>query len=283
MKPNGNELWAIILEKAYAKHCGSYAKLSGGFVLWAWLSMTGNHVFQLSLDPKKGKSWFREDMKALQNPKDKRDCGFRRTKENYTDDQIWTLIRKYDAQKALISASIGKRPDRVTDGPAGEQMLEKEGLVAGHAYSIISAVEVVERVGGLPKPNGKTFRLVHLRNPWGSYEWKGAWSDKSSMWQKYKSIAKQVGHTTSDDGSFWMSFTDFKKTYSRINICDRDTKKDASLDVNEDWGSLGIVSGFCCGCARFWCLCKGFRNLYLSHETTDQTLDANETKYCWIC
>lgn len=283
MKPNGNELWAIILEKAYAKHCGSYANLSGGFVLWAWLSMTGNHVFQLSLDTKKAKSWFREDMKAMKNPKDKRECGFRRTKELYSDEQLWTLLRKYDAQKALISASIGKRSDRVTDGPAGEQMLEREGLVAGHAYSIISAVELSERVRGVPKPNGKNFRLVHLRNPWGSYEWKGAWSDKSNMWQKYKSIAKQVGHTKGDDGSFWMSFTDFKKTFSRINICDRDTKKDASLDVNEDWGSLGILGGFCCGCARFWCLCNGFRNLYLSHETTNQTLDANEKKYCWIC
>lgn len=262
--------------------------------------MTGDHVFQMSLeDPssssssktkemqkkksQSGKKWIREDMVALKNPKDKRDCGFRRTKEAYSDDEVWTLLKKYDRQKALLSASIGKMAYRETDGPSGEQMLADEGLVAGHAYSVIAAKEVSERgTGGLPIPNAKTFRMLQLRNPWGSYEWKGNWSDKSKLWKKHKSIAKQLKFVDADDGTFWMEFKDFKKVYTRINVCDRDTARDASLDVNEDSGSCGIVCGFMGGCARFWCLCQGFRNLYFSHETTDQTLDAKE-KCCWIC
>ena len=99
----------------------------------------------------KKRGWKREDMVALQDKKDKRSCGFRGTDELYTNDQLWTLLKKYDLQKALMSASIGKSDDRKTDGPAGEQMLKKEGLVAGHAYSLIQAREV------------QGFKLLQLR------------------------------------------------------------------------------------------------------------------------
>ena len=45
------------------------------------------------------------------------------------------------------------------------------GLVSGHAYSLLAAKELSNGV-----------RLVKLRNPWGRFEWKGAWSDNSELW-----------------------------------------------------------------------------------------------------
>eukprot|EP00555_Chaetoceros_dichaeta_P015090 CAMPEP_0198260928 /NCGR_PEP_ID=MMETSP1447-20131203/9771_1 /TAXON_ID=420782 /ORGANISM="Chaetoceros dichaeta, Strain CCMP1751" /LENGTH=399 /DNA_ID=CAMNT_0043948695 /DNA_START=89 /DNA_END=1285 /DNA_ORIENTATION=- len=227
MSPNGHELWAIIVEKAYAKYVGSYAKLEGGFTLWGWHAITGNNVFQMSRND--DGTWFREDMVAIDDKKDKRACGFRGTKEKFTEENVWTLLKKYDKQKALMSASIGKMDHRRTDGPSGEQMLEEDGLVAGHAYSVLQAREV--RYG-----NDK-FRLLNIRNPWGTYEWKGDWSDNSRKWKKYPTISKELKFTAADDGCFWISFDDFIETYTRINICDRSTDKDASLDVNESKGS----------------------------------------------
>lgn len=301
MQPNGSELWAIILEKAYAKFCGSYAALDGGFVLWGWHSMTGDNVFQMSRNP--DRSWYREDMEAIEDKHDKRACGFRKTKELYTEANLWTLLKKYDKQKALLSASIGKmdyeenkkkqkkskkKGNSNGHGLNGEQLLEKEGLVASHAYSIIQAKDVTNtpKVGvGVIQVSahvGSTehFQLVQLRNPWGTFEWKGDWSDKSTLWKKYPHVAKQLQFVDADDGAFWMSFADFKQYYSRVNVCDRTTSKDVSLDVREGRGSCGVLAGWLCGCAHFWILCKGARNLYFGHESTDETVN---TKESWCC
>jgi len=43
---------------------------------------------------------------------------------------------------------------------------KSKGLASDHAYTLIGAYEVEGN------------RLVKIRNPWGSYEWKGDWSDK---------------------------------------------------------------------------------------------------------
>eukprot|EP00591_Stephanopyxis_turris_P006129 CAMPEP_0195522422 /NCGR_PEP_ID=MMETSP0794_2-20130614/20596_1 /TAXON_ID=515487 /ORGANISM="Stephanopyxis turris, Strain CCMP 815" /LENGTH=415 /DNA_ID=CAMNT_0040652179 /DNA_START=282 /DNA_END=1529 /DNA_ORIENTATION=+ len=237
MEPNGSELWAIILEKAYAKFCGSYAKLNGGFVLWGWLSMTGDNVFQMSRKP--DNTWFREDMVAIEDAKDKRACGFRKTNEVYSNENLWTLLKKYDKQKALMSGSIGKTDYGKFSGPNGEQLLEGEGLVAGHAYSLIAAIEVTDgpRIGGGKK---EKFRLLQLRNPWGTFEWKGDWSDKSDLWNKHPYVKKALNFVDADDGAFWISFEDFSSVYTRVNICDRTTSNDASLDVMENDGCCGI-------------------------------------------
>lgn len=114
-----------------------------------------------------------------------------------------------------------------------EAALKKVGLLHGHAYTILHAVQTKS---GL--------RLLELKNPWGSFEWCGDYSDQSSKWtsvlrkevdrlvkaedkkmassysSKYKLENTGAGVEVKDDGAFWMSSDDFFKYFSDVGICD---------------------------------------------------------------
>ena len=44
-------------------------------------------------------------------------------------------------------------------------------MVAGHAYAVLLKVELKDGT-----------HLIRCRNPWGRFEWNGAWSDGSKEW-----------------------------------------------------------------------------------------------------
>ena len=71
-----------------------------------------------------------------------------------------------------------------------------EGVISGHAYSLISIHEF--------KHLGKEVKLVKLRNPWGSGEWTGDWSDKSNLWTP--ELKQKCGFKEGDDGIFFIEF-----------------------------------------------------------------------------
>ena len=62
-----------------------------------------------------------------------------------------------------------------SDNEGESKVIEDLGLVAEHSYGLISAVEVQDK-------DGNPVKLVKLRNPWGKFEWKGDWGDKSETW-----------------------------------------------------------------------------------------------------
>ena len=58
---------------------------------------------------------------------------------------------------------------------------------------------------------------MNVRNPWGTFEWQGDWSDNSSLWtqEMIDAIKPQFG----DDGTFWMNFKDFTAQFRALNVC----------------------------------------------------------------
>lgn len=67
------------------------------------------------------------------------------------------------------------------------------GLVTSHAYSVLRAKEY----------NGKKFVVV--RNPWGTGEWKGRWSDGAKEWTpEWMPALSVLDHSFGNDGQFIM-------------------------------------------------------------------------------
>jgi len=65
--------------------------------------------------------------------------------------------------------------------------------------------------------NGEKVRLIKLRNPWGTGEWEGAWSDKSELWTQ--ELRDSVAHQDSDDGKFCMTLEDYVNNFAWSSFC----------------------------------------------------------------
>jgi hypothetical protein len=184
------ELWVILLEKAWAKIHGGYMNIAAGLTREALRDLTGASA----------KTIFVEQNKA--------------------NDQVWEEI--YDANNKNFILCAGS--DDLNSG--SDAYIEKIGIAGSHAYSLLDVIEVTKTNSGyrLVKPSERSSipktsieRLVKLRNPWGKGEWKGDWCDTSPKWSSQ--LKQDLKVVKAEDGIFYMSFTDFCKYYSDIQIC----------------------------------------------------------------
>lgn len=97
-------------------------------------------------------------------------------------NQFWEDLSQ---SKRLYGCSL-----QGTDAETTERV---HGLHTSHAYTVLRAVEF----------NGKRFVLV--RNPWGTGEWTGRWSDGSKEWTaEWLPALEALGHQFGNDGQFVM-------------------------------------------------------------------------------
>ncbi|XP_041840465.1 calpain-1 catalytic subunit [Melanotaenia boesemani] len=118
---------------------------------------------------------------------------------------LYSIIRRAVERGSLLGCSID-----ITSASETEAVTFRK-LVKGHAYSVTAVNEVSYR--------GTPTKLVRIRNPWGEVEWTGAWSDDSREWDSVDSSVRSRLQNRSEDGEFWMSFSDFLREFSRLEIC----------------------------------------------------------------
>ncbi|XP_038588845.1 calpain-5-like [Micropterus salmoides] len=184
------EFWSALLEKAYAKLNGCYEALEGGNTAEALIDFTGGVSEPLSLD-----------REVLSLHSDQRRAFFQ------------TLASAHE-RKALITCSI-----RPAEGETVESVLDC-GLVRGHAYGITAVRKL--RLGEKLQKTGGMSRLlmVRMRNPWGTTDWTGAWSQGSQQWQQMgRAVREKMGLIVRDVGEFWMDFEDFCHYFTDVVVC----------------------------------------------------------------
>ncbi|KAF5362355.1 hypothetical protein D9756_002799 [Leucocoprinus leucothites] len=183
-----NETWVPLIEKAYAKLHGDYSSLSGGRAAEAIEDLTGGVSSML------------------------------RTKDILDTDRFWEEELLHANDDRLFGAGYGPLD---TSRIGSDESIKVEGLIGGHAYSILKAIEV----------EGKRFLI--LRNPWGKSEWSGPWSDGSKEWTpEWLRRLPEIGHVFGEDGQFVMEYSDFLERFEDI---DKTMLFDSSWKMSMEW------------------------------------------------
>ncbi|XP_041867129.1 calpain-2 catalytic subunit-like [Melanotaenia boesemani] len=162
--------------------------------------------------------------------------------EIYTLDKapahLFQIIQKALGLGSLLGCSID-----ITSASETEAVTSLK-LVKGHAYSLTGAEEANYR--------GRKVQLVRIRNPWGQVEWTGPWSDGSSEWNYIGKDEKSKLNNVAEDGEFWMSYSDFIRHFSKLEICNLTPDTLTSDDVGswnncqfEGMWRVGSTAGGC--------------------------------------
>ena len=137
-------------------------------------------------------------------------------------ERFWNEEIKQVNKEFLFSCSTGTF-DKWQDSDTASQNGARAGIIRMHAYSIMDAVE------------RKGQRLLKVRNPWGSDEWRGAWSDGSEQWTV--EWMKELNHKFGDDGMFWISYDDVLQKYSEF---ERTRLFDESWTITQQWTTVDV-------------------------------------------
>ncbi|XP_065219426.1 calpain-C [Planococcus citri] len=214
---HSDQFWPGLLEKAYAKLHGSYEALKYGTLLDGLADLTGGITESINI---------RQDSTT---------CG--------------RMLNKLLDMTSLVTCTV--QPSTTT--PQIRTYTEKlaNGIQIGTNYRLYS----VERVETF---NGEPVQLIKLKNPITvSGEYIGAWSRDSTEWDEVPPHEKErlgVKHTS--DGEFWISYSDFVKTFTHLEVVhlDNETSRDEpSLHHKHTWqmriyqGSWqrGVTAGGC--------------------------------------
>ena len=172
------DIWVSLLEKAWAKVNGCYAKIGG--------HISPYEVFDVLTDS------YTEVINI--NPNNESNV-----------NNLWKKILNAEEKKFIV---LGVSINNST--------IEKLGLIPGKAYIISKAYEIDNINGDDNEKNNKKF--LKLNSPWGTEVFSGDWGETSSKWTETEEYKNHLHYQDKNLGDFFISFNDFINYYSSIGI-----------------------------------------------------------------
>lgn len=180
-RSKAHELWPLLLEKAMAKLCGGYERLSRGFAHDALVDLTGAPAIRYRIDKDIQKS------------------------------ELFEFLKLADEFDLIMSASTG-----VDDDDQHREL----GLVSSHAYSLLSVVplSIGDEAYGIVRLRNP-FKTVEWKGKLCDDD--PCWKDKHTREQLAKFLKRNPNdlNFVDDDGSFWMPFNLFFRHFKHISMC----------------------------------------------------------------
>ncbi len=199
-QPNGVEIWVILLEKAWAKINRGYVNIIGGNPSEPLTAFTGFNVKNIDLE-----NYSKDNDKRKIKETD--DENMPDEPQKLSIDDLWNTILESD-QLNYIMCCNSKIDNKTCNS------INSKNIVTQHAYTLIGAKGINYK--------GELIRLCKIRNPWGTVEFNGDWSDSSDKWNEElnRIFDHQIKNDSElNDGIFFMSIEDLVKYYDSINIC----------------------------------------------------------------
>ncbi|VTJ66451.1 Hypothetical predicted protein [Marmota monax] len=268
----GNEFWSALLEKAYAKLNGSYEALAGGSTMEGFEDFTGgiSEFYDLKKPPTNLYHIIRKALRAGSLLGCSIDVSSAAEAEAITSQKLVkshaysvTGVEEvklggggegnvkycYHKSRTYLREETGGHLRGLELALVLPALLEKGVTLLHRALDVTDVPLVLAHykgpsdfhtlVDGVGYNNEKVdFRgcpekLIRLRNPWGEVEWTGAWSDDAPEWNYIDPRQKEELDRKADDGEFWMSFSDFLKQFSRLEICNLSPDSLSSDEVHK--------------------------------------------------
>lgn len=180
-----DDIWVMLLEKAWAKVYGGYLNIDGGLAREALHDLTGAPC----------KSFFTSEV---------------------THDEHWARLIRAERKNYILTASSDD-----FNKTGNDNRDTSTGLSPSHAYALLAVYEIEVNSQGLYQrarsSSSSNERLVKLRNPWGKGEWILDWADSDKRWNAH--LKKQLGVVNEDDGVFCMPFKAFMNYFYDYQIC----------------------------------------------------------------